>query len=70
MINDRAARAMWGAANPVGRRVKFGEVGDPPDKSPWLTIVGVVGDLHHERLTTRPNPEVFRPYGANTWSRR
>ena len=68
VINDRAARAMWGAANPVGRRVKFGEVGDPPDKSPWLTIVGVVGDLHHERLTTRPNPGVPQLYGANTWS--
>ncbi|HKW00382.1 MAG TPA: FtsX-like permease family protein, partial [Vicinamibacterales bacterium] len=68
VINERAAETMWGPGNVVGRRVKFGQAGDPPDKMPWLTIVGVVGDLHHERLTTNPNPEVFQPYSSNTWT--
>ena len=48
----RGARDV-GRGQSRGPARKFGEVGDPPDKSPWLTIVGVVGDLHHERLTTQ-----------------
>jgi predicted permease len=68
VVNERAARAMWGAADPLGRRVRTGELGDAPDKIQWLTVVGVVGDLRHELLTRPPNPEVFQPYQSNTWS--
>ena len=67
VINERAARAMWGDASPVGRRLRFGELADPPDKIEWLTVVGVVGDLRHEVITRPPNPEVFQPYQANAW---
>ena len=47
--------------------MRFGQLGDAPDKVTWLTVVGVVGDLRHETLTRPPNPEVFQPYAANTW---
>ena len=68
VVNERAAQAMWGGAEPIGRRVRFGQLGDSPDTVTWLTVVGVVGDLRHEMLTRPPNPEVFQPYQANTWS--
>ena len=68
VVNERAARAMWGAIDPIGRRVRMGELGDPADKVQWLTVVGVVGDLRHELLTRPPSPEVFQPYQSNTWS--
>jgi predicted permease len=68
VVNERAARAMWGRADPIGRRVRFGQLGDSPDWITWLTVVGVVGDLRHETLTRPPNSEVFQPYQANTWS--
>ena len=67
VINERAARLFWNTASPIGRRLRLGDLNDPPDKSPWLTVVGVVGDVRHELLVRPPNPEVFQPYQANPW---
>lgn len=68
VVNERAAREMWGNADPIGRRVRFGQLSDSADKITWLTVIGVVGDLRHEMLTRPPDSEVFQPYQANTWS--
>ena len=55
-VNESMARRFWGAANPVGQRVRF-------DNGEWRTIVGVVGDVHHEGLGAKPDPEMYVPYG-------
>jgi putative ABC transport system permease protein len=31
-------------------------------QSPWLTIVGVVGDVHHTGLNSKSNPEIYLSY--------
>lgn len=67
VVNDAAARAMWGAANPVGQNLRFGSATDATQDK-WLTVVGVVGSVHHESLTRQVNPEVFAPYRTNAWS--
>lgn len=56
VVNESMARSFWGAADPVGQRVRF-------DNGEWRTIVGVVGDVHHEGLGTKPDPEMYVPYG-------
>ena len=55
-VNESMARRFWGATNPVGQRVRF-------DNGEWRTIVGVVGDVHHEGLGAKPDPELYVPYG-------
>ena len=55
-VNESMARSFWGAANPLGQRVRF-------DNGDWRTIVGVVGDVHHEGLGAKPDPEMYVPYG-------
>ena len=52
IINERMARLLWPDEDPLGRRIRI-------SASPWLTVVGVVGDVRHGGLTSRPNPEMF-----------
>jgi predicted permease len=56
VINASMARIYWNQQNPLGQRVRFGD-------QKWRTIVGVVGDVHHEGLGTKPEPEMYVPYG-------
>jgi putative ABC transport system permease protein len=50
------AQVFWRRENPIGQRLRFGS-------ADWRTIVGVVGDVHHEGLSTKPAPEMYVPYG-------
>ncbi len=56
VINTSMARSWWNLQNPVGEHVRFGD-------EQWRTVVGVVGDVHHESLATKPEPEMYVPYG-------
>ena len=57
--STRRRRAqLFGTPNPVGRRLALGS---DPD-SPWLTVVGVVGDVRHGSLETAPPPELYTSY--------
>lgn len=67
VVNDAAAARMFGDLDPLGRQIRFGQAGVADKKSPWLTVIGVVGSDRHERVSTPPNPEVFQPYQSNTW---
>jgi putative ABC transport system permease protein len=56
IINHAMARIWWKQQDPLGQRVRFGD-------QDWRTIVGVVGDVHHEGLDAKPEPEMYVPYG-------
>jgi putative ABC transport system permease protein len=55
IINETMARLYWPNEDPIGHRMRL-------IFSPWLTIVGVVGDVHHTGLNTSPNPELYVPH--------
>ena len=59
IINDTFARRFWPAEDPVGRRFKFG---DTSSNAPWMTIVGVVGDMRRTGLDVDVRCETFLPY--------
>jgi len=67
VVNDVAASTMWGAADPVGRTIRFGSATDAKP-SELLTVIGVAGSMRHELLTRPARPEVFAPYRVNAWS--
>jgi putative ABC transport system permease protein len=62
LINETMARRFWPGADPVGKRIKLG---NHPEQEPWITVIGVVGDVRHVGLDTRPLPEIYRSYAVN-----
>jgi putative ABC transport system permease protein len=59
IINETMAREYWPGSDPVGRRFKLG---DPADDIPWLTIVGVVGDVRQMGIDVPVKAEMYLPY--------
>jgi predicted permease len=54
IVSETAARMFWQDRDPIGERVRFG-----PD-APWMTVVGVAGDVLNRRLTESPQPILYR----------
>jgi putative ABC transport system permease protein len=57
LVNESLARRYWGAKDPIGERVSFGD-----EEEPWVTIVGVVGDVRYYGLDREPGLELYRPF--------
>jgi predicted permease len=64
VINQAMARRFWPNEDPVGKRIKLGHY---DSKEPWLTIVGVAGDVRHWGLDQEIKPEFFRAYPQAGW---
>jgi putative ABC transport system permease protein len=56
IVSEAAVARFWGSANPVGSRVRFSP------QAPWMTVVGVAGDVRHRRLDEPPQPMLYRPF--------
>lgn len=59
LVNRTMARRFWPNGDALGKRIKFGEAGEPGD---WLEIVGVVQDVRHHGLAADVEPEIYQPY--------
>jgi putative ABC transport system permease protein len=59
LINQTMARNFWPGENPVGKRFKKGAY---QETSPWITIAGIVGDVHQAALDLPARPEMYLPY--------
>ncbi len=59
VVSESTAKLVWGSDDPIGSQVRLGGPTDPP----WYTVVGVVGDVHHEDVT---QPVTAAMYTAET----
>ncbi|HBY62844.1 MAG TPA: hypothetical protein DEH78_23725 [Solibacterales bacterium] len=59
VVSENFARRYWPNQDPIGKRFR---AGDPKDSSPWLTVVGVAGDIFQDGYDREPRLTVYRPY--------
>jgi len=59
LINEDMARKYWPGQDPLGHRIRLG--GDSPDR-PWVTVVGIVGDVRHNELTGVVKEKFYIPH--------
>ena len=64
IVNAQFAKRWFPGAEAVGRRFKLGRF---DSREPWLTVVGVVGDVRHGGLAQAPEPYLFVPYPQAAW---
>jgi len=58
VVNEMAARQFWPGQDAIGKRWRFDSAGDQP----WITVVGVAGDVRHWGLSEPVRPMVFLPF--------
>jgi len=63
IINQRLAKRYWPNDDGVGKRIRVGTEGEP-----WLTVVGVVGNVNHTGLDSEPDLATYEPHGKRPWS--
>jgi len=57
IIDQSTARRHWPEGQALGKRVKLGAPQDP-----WLTVVGIVGDVRYHGLDSRVFPTIYAPH--------
>lgn len=59
IVSDGLAKRFWPNQDPIGKRLKWG----PPDShDPWMTVVGVVGDVKQGPLEEATVPHTYEYY--------
>jgi predicted permease len=65
IVNEAFVRRHFPGQDPIGRRLKGG---DWSPQSPWITIVGVAGDVAYENgVMGGSSPTMYTAYAQNLW---
>lgn len=61
IVSERVVSRFWPGQDPIGKRIKFGAL---TSTSPWMSIVGVVGDVKYRGLPDNPtaDPDIYLPF--------
>jgi predicted permease len=67
IVSENVVKRFWAGQDPIGKRIKSGNA---TSNSPWLNIVGVVGDTRTRGLPNNPtaDPDVYFPYTGDPGS--
>jgi len=58
IVSQTMAHSSWPDSDAIGKRIKLGSLND---KVPWVTVVGIVADVHQLELIGLPRPAMYFP---------
>jgi predicted permease len=64
IVNEELARVNWPGQNPLGKRLRMGS---SASSRPWLTVVGVVGNVRSQGPDENIHSEIYVPYEQFPW---
>jgi predicted permease len=67
IVSESLAQKYWPGENPIGKRLKIGSDASDP-KVPWLSVVGVAGNLKSQGQFAPFVPEIYVPYTQYPWT--
>jgi putative ABC transport system permease protein len=59
IVSEGTARVTWPGEDPIGKKV---QLGGRSEKKPWITVVGVVGDIRPQGLELAPALQAYLPF--------
>ena len=61
VVSERVVKRFWPGQDPIGKRIKFGGL---TSTNPWLSIVGVAGEVKYRGLPENPtgDPDIYLPF--------
>lgn len=63
IVNQSLARRMWGEESPIGKKLMLSSLDRSRERSErWLTVVGLVPDIHERALDRPGRSAVYAPY--------
>jgi len=67
IVSESLAQKYWPGENPIGKRLKIGSDASDP-KVPWLSVVGVAGNVKSQGQFVPFVPEIYVPYMQYPWT--
>lgn len=64
LVNETFVRDYWSGENPLGKRIRIDGVSA---NDGWVTVVGIVGDVHYNGLAEVPSAEFYVPFNQDSW---
>jgi predicted permease len=61
IVNEKLARTFWPGQDPLGKQLKVG------DGAPWLSVIGVAGDVLSQGADGGIHSEMYVPVGQYPW---
>jgi len=58
LISESCARSLFAGLDPIGKHI---QLGGPDPKKPWITVVGIVGDVRQYGLDQAPSMAAYIP---------
>jgi predicted permease len=57
VINEAMARRFWPGEDPIGKQLRLG---GPASLFPWMTVIGVAGDVRYGDVDEEPEPTIYQ----------